>query len=51
MYQSISLCRLTHVSYNSLFIKYAASKGIAVLIISGEYKEMLQVCDQIVELK
>ena len=45
-YADSLMCRII-----AFFIKYAASKGIAVLIISGEYKEMLQVCDQIVELK
>lgn len=33
------------------FLRIAASRGISVLMISCEYKEMLFVCDQVIEMK
>lgn len=33
------------------FLRIAASQGISVLMISCEYKEMLLVCDQVIEMK
>lgn len=35
----------------AIFLRIAASQDISVLMVSGEYKEMLLVCDQVIEMK
>lgn len=35
----------------AVFLRIAASQGISVLMVSSEYKEMLLVCDQVIEMK